>query len=679
MKHLVAWCLFLAAARLSGQPCAPSPTKLCLNAERFAVSVSWKDFQGNTGTGQAVLLTSDTGYFWFFSSNNVELIVKVLDARALNGRFWVFYGALSNVEYTMTVTDTTTGRVKTYTNPSGTFASVGDTDAFSASTAKAATSPTERSYGTLRLGGMFEIPADLSETDLAAAPCPEDPTSLYLSSCRFRVSVSWKDFQDNTGQGQAVSLTSDTGYFWFFNAANVELVAKVLDARALNGSFWVFYGALSNVEYEITVTDTTNGQVRRYLNPAQRFGSAGDTQAFPPNPSPAATAVGVATGSATIATIGAAGGSVSSPDGRLALTIPPGALASNTVISIEPITNMAHGKIGSAYRLTPEGQSFLTPVTLKFTYTDQDLEGTSVEALGIAFQTAAGFWQWAGDAAVDTTAKTVSIGSSHFSDWSNVKGDQIHPSQKTVMTGRSVRLKVVNCYERRGTGFVGLGYKCGPVDDDEFLRGFVEDWKVNGVLGGGEATGTVSDSGHRATYTAPATKPSSNVVVVSARLVSGGTASSLKASLITILGDKWTGTASSTSDAINATAQVTWTLESFTNDVALYRPNGSVSVVVRGCSINPSSNTLNPATDGLLVVDFKPTLPTYGGKGASLWFATYTCPGFPGGPAPVAAAFFGGSKGIFGVEAQGTVDVETIKGSDTNNEGVNFNWDFTNQ
>ena len=267
--------------------CVAAPTTLCLNNQRFKAEVQWKDFQGHTGSGQAIPLTSDTGYFWFFSSNNVELVVKVLDARAFNGRFWVFYGALSNVEYTLTVTDTTSGHVKSYTNPSGTFGSVGDTDAFSGSTtATAAASQTVQLRETTRLGGMLEIPADLSGTALAAAPCTVEPTSLYLSGCRFRVSVSWKDFQGNTGQGQAVPLTSDTGYFWFFSSNNVELVVKVLDGRALNGRFWVFYGALSNVEYDITVTDTTIGQVTRYRNPAQRFGSAGDTQAFPPGTCP---------------------------------------------------------------------------------------------------------------------------------------------------------------------------------------------------------------------------------------------------------------------------------------------------------------------------------------------------------------------------------------------------------
>ena len=55
-------------------------------------------------------------------------MIKVLTGN--NGHYWVFYGALSNVQYTITVTDTQTGAVKPYTNPSGTFASVADIFAF---------------------------------------------------------------------------------------------------------------------------------------------------------------------------------------------------------------------------------------------------------------------------------------------------------------------------------------------------------------------------------------------------------------------------------------------------------------------------------------------------------------------------------------------------------------------
>ena len=118
---------------------------------------------------------------------------------------------------------------------------------------------------------------------LAAARCDSSTTALCLSGSRFEVRVTWKDFHGNTGEGQAVALTGDTGYFWFFNEANVELVVKVLDARPLNGHFWVFYGALSNVEYELTVRDNETGDVRIYDNATGQFASTGDTAAFPPD------------------------------------------------------------------------------------------------------------------------------------------------------------------------------------------------------------------------------------------------------------------------------------------------------------------------------------------------------------------------------------------------------------
>lgn len=92
--------------------------------------MTWKTGPGPGSAGRTLPLTSHTGAFWFFQPSNIELVVKVLDGRSINGKFWVFYGALSNVEYTITVTDTVTSEVKTYVNPQGTLASAADTDAF---------------------------------------------------------------------------------------------------------------------------------------------------------------------------------------------------------------------------------------------------------------------------------------------------------------------------------------------------------------------------------------------------------------------------------------------------------------------------------------------------------------------------------------------------------------------
>ena len=112
------------------QPCTPSSTTVCLNNDRFAVTVSWKT-PSQQGTGTGIEYTSESALFWFFGSSNIEMILKVLNACGLNNRYWVFAAATTDVEYTITVTDTQRGTVKTYFHAQGTAApAITDTDAF---------------------------------------------------------------------------------------------------------------------------------------------------------------------------------------------------------------------------------------------------------------------------------------------------------------------------------------------------------------------------------------------------------------------------------------------------------------------------------------------------------------------------------------------------------------------
>jgi hypothetical protein len=99
---------------------APDTTDLVLHQGRFQARVSWRDAAGNTGTGRVAAPAADgSGLFWFFSLDNWELLVKVIDGCALNGRHWVFAAATTDVEYTLTVTDSLTGRTARYENPLG--------------------------------------------------------------------------------------------------------------------------------------------------------------------------------------------------------------------------------------------------------------------------------------------------------------------------------------------------------------------------------------------------------------------------------------------------------------------------------------------------------------------------------------------------------------------------------
>jgi hypothetical protein len=111
--------------------CTPEATNLCLNAGRFKVTATFNADGGISGQAQAVGLTDDTGYLWFFASTNVEAVVKVLNGCGLGGNYWVFAGGLTNVNVVMTVTDTLKNVSRTYTNPLDTpYKPLQDTAAF---------------------------------------------------------------------------------------------------------------------------------------------------------------------------------------------------------------------------------------------------------------------------------------------------------------------------------------------------------------------------------------------------------------------------------------------------------------------------------------------------------------------------------------------------------------------
>jgi hypothetical protein len=112
--------------------CVPDGRTLCFQDGRFRVTVDWEDFEGGSGIGHTVPLEEDTGAFWFFHPDNLELMVKVLDGPAVNSHFWVVLGALSNVAHTVEVTDTETGAVWRHENPAHRLASVASTLAFPA-------------------------------------------------------------------------------------------------------------------------------------------------------------------------------------------------------------------------------------------------------------------------------------------------------------------------------------------------------------------------------------------------------------------------------------------------------------------------------------------------------------------------------------------------------------------
>jgi penicillin amidase len=117
---------------VTGGSCVPDAETLCLHGERFRLRMTFTTPQGTSGDARkAGVQTDDSGLFTFFSTNNWEILVKVLDGCPLNQRFWVFAAGATNVGWTLTVEDTETGTMQTYGNPVGQRSiTVTDTNAF---------------------------------------------------------------------------------------------------------------------------------------------------------------------------------------------------------------------------------------------------------------------------------------------------------------------------------------------------------------------------------------------------------------------------------------------------------------------------------------------------------------------------------------------------------------------
>jgi hypothetical protein len=131
--------------------------------------------------------------------------------------------------------------------------------------------------GQRRPAGGCDIGAFQAGTD-----CLDGGPVLCLGQGRFRVTAAWKLKPPGAaGTGKGAQLTGDSGTFWFFDPANVELTVRIVNGCAANGRYWVFLSGLTNVQVTVTVTDAKTGKAKTYVNPLNTtFVTRLDTTAF---------------------------------------------------------------------------------------------------------------------------------------------------------------------------------------------------------------------------------------------------------------------------------------------------------------------------------------------------------------------------------------------------------------
>ena len=208
------------------------------------------------------------------------------------------------------------------------------------------------------------------------------------------------------------------------------------------------------------------------------------------------------------AKLGAAGGALTSSDGLLAITVPPGVVATDTTFSVQEIgVNTPGSPTGRGYRLEPHGP-FGKPISLAF----KPEPGRSLDGAAVATKIASG---WSAPAQVHV-GDTIQVRTDHLSDWSITSGIALTPAQASTSKRGTVGLGVQICFTPAPTGTLDpTPVICQlPTGVGNMLRS--ARLLVNGVANGDASVGTLEVTGDATLrYTAPAQVPAANPVAIS--------------------------------------------------------------------------------------------------------------------------------------------------------------------
>ncbi len=244
-------------AKFTGPPdegCVPGPITMCLGEGRFKAEVEFLDpHVFKLGFAKVLNGTDTTGYFGFGDAASPAVALRVAPD---GNRVQVAYGQLTDFPFELTISDLQTGGVSQYYD-----------------TQNACGGSDQNAFG----GPMLVSAAAVTgEAKAKPAACPTTAETLCLHG-RFQVTVDWRN---STGEGRAnVSTVSRlAGSFDFGDGGDPELVVKISPVGKKN--FGVYYGALSNQQYTLTITDIRTRAVKTYENPAGNHCGGNEIPAF---------------------------------------------------------------------------------------------------------------------------------------------------------------------------------------------------------------------------------------------------------------------------------------------------------------------------------------------------------------------------------------------------------------
>jgi hypothetical protein len=292
-----------------GYDCRLSETAACMNERRFRVRAAYSTQSVSRAPAKQLDTygLADTGaLFYFFGPDNPEMLVKVVNGCWLNDHWWVFGSAATDLVYEVAIEDLAAGgaRLEYQHHGKGVIAGtngystgtgvISDTMAFPCERAAApASGPQDlgvvdgaaarelatadwpevfadldneratpagiataeranqeslrddKDYGCVSLFGVNLdcLAANWRFGILVSSPCALTPCPVQS------VTFSWGITLPTYGLGGSGAL------FFFFTPDNPEMLLKVLNGCAVNGHWWVFGSAATDLQYVVRIVD----------------------------------------------------------------------------------------------------------------------------------------------------------------------------------------------------------------------------------------------------------------------------------------------------------------------------------------------------------------------------------------------------------------------------------------
>lgn len=240
------------------------------------------------------------------------------------------------------------------------------------------------------------------------------------------------------------------------------------------------------------------------------------TTPTPATQKPAVRPVGQPIGNAVSFQVTSSGGQFTSADHSIEITVPAGAVSSATTFNLQEVENTCLGSVGKSFSITPHVAEFAKPVTIKFSY-EASADAVSLpEALNVAYQDAEGIWRAVPNVLLDKNAKSVTITTTHFSNWALFESLKLIPVKTTIGTEEEVSLQLLSFLPSGLEAMLAPltpqnGKEVGISEGHLLDTKYIKKWSLGGV-------GNLTSNGATAKYTSPSNVAQPTTVAVSVDL-----------------------------------------------------------------------------------------------------------------------------------------------------------------